>query len=330
MKKRYLPVLLSLMILSLVAGSCGPKKQTLAAKQPLSPLELGKQNFEARDYAAAKTQFETVLSADSLNHEAVYFLGRIALQNGEIDDAVNYFEKSVSMDETNSPYHFWLGVGYAQKVQKGAFQLAPRLKEEFEKAVELDGSNLEARMGLAQFYMNAPPFAGGSQAKADEQVAAIIEQDPVKGHLFQAQIQTAKKDFEAAEKSYQAAAEADPKDPDIYFQMGMMYQAAKNYPAAFDALEKTLTLDPDYMNGLYQIGRTAIFAEDNLERGAECLERYVKLTPGPGNPSLAHAHWRLGIIYEKMGKKDMARKEYETALGLKPDLKEAQEALEKL
>ena len=47
-------------------------------------------------------------------------------------------------------------------------------------------------------------------------------------------------------------------------------------------------------------------------------------------PSLAHARWRLGMIYEKLGRKDLARREYETALKLDAELEQAREALENL
>jgi tetratricopeptide (TPR) repeat protein len=306
----------------LVLNSCATKK--------LTPLERGIKDYEAKDYAAAKTQFETILAADDSNPQALYYLGQIALQNGDLDTSIEHLKKAVSLDDTNSQYHFILGVAYAQKVQKGAYDLVTKLQSEFEKAVELDGNNLEARMGLSQFYMNAPPFAGGSEEKANEQIDAILKIDPVQGNLFMAQVHAAKQEYDEAEASFKAALEADPKNPDIYYQWGMMHQANKNYPAAFEAFERSIAINPTYMNGLYQMGRTALFAEDNLERGAECLKIYLKHKPAQGQPSLAHAHWRLGLIYEKMGKPDLAKKEYQAALSLKPDLKEAKEALEKL
>ncbi len=322
MSKRFFIYCLVAVFLVLAFSSCATKK--------LSPMELGIQSFEAQEYEAAKTQFETVLAAEESNHQAVYYLGRIALQNGDLDASVEHLEKAVSLADTSSQCHFMLGVAYAQKVQKGAFQLAPKILSEFEKAVELDGNNLEARMGLAQFYLNAPPFAGGSETKAKEQIDAIQKIDPVKGHLFTAQVQAAENKYDEAEASFEAAAELEPKNPDIYFQLGMMHQAAKNYPAAFEGLEKALEIDPGYMNGLYQIARTAIFSGENLERGVECLNTYLKNKPAPGQPTLAHAHWRLGMVYEKMGNTEMAKKEYKVALELNPDIKEAREALEKL
>ncbi len=310
----------------LMLGSCATQKMT--------PMELGIHSFDAQEYEAAKTQFETVLAAEAENPQAVYYLGRIALQTGKLDEAVEQLEKAVSLEDTNSGYHFWLGVAYAQRIQEAPMlekgQLAPKLKAEFERAVELDGNNIEARMGLAQYYLNAPPFMGGSATKAMEQVEAIKTIDPLKGHLFMAQIHSAKKEYAEAEAELRAAINLEPKNPDVYFQLGMLHQTAEDYPAAFEVFEKTIDIDPKYMSAMYQIGRTAIFAGENLDRGVECLNLYLKTEPGQGQPSWAHAHWRLGMIYEKMGDKEMAKKEYEAALELDPGNKAVKEALEKL
>ncbi|MCK5407552.1 MAG: tetratricopeptide repeat protein, partial [Candidatus Krumholzibacteria bacterium] len=108
------------------------------------------------------------------------------------------------------------------------------------------------------------------------------------------------------------------------------YQAKEDYTAAFETFEGTIAIDAAYMASLYQMGRTAAFSGENLERGVECLNMYLEHEPGPNQPTWANAHWRLGMLYEKMGQKDMARKAYEAALELNPDYKEAKEALEKL
>ena len=41
-------------------------------------------------------------------------------------------------------------------------------------------------------------------------------------------------------------------------------------------------------------------------------------------------HWRLGMAYEKDGKKDLAREEYRKALAIDPGMTEAKKALAKL
>jgi tetratricopeptide (TPR) repeat protein len=307
---------------------------TGCATKKLTPLEQGIQDFDANQYDAAKTNFETVLAGEAENTEAHYYLGRIALQNDEIDTGVELLEKAVKLDDANSQYHLWLGIAYSMKIRNASFfeqgQLAPRLKAEFEKAVDTDPENLQARMGLAQFYMNAPPIAGGSTEKAKEQIDAIKQLDPKQGHFFMAQVHMAKKEYDEAEGELQAALTLDAADPEIHYQLGMLYQTGEDFPAAFEALENAIKTDPDYMGAYYQIARTAIFAGDNLERGIDCLQFYLTKEVQPGQPSLAHAHWRLGMLHEKAGDIEAAKKEYQTALDLDSSIKDAKEALERL
>jgi tetratricopeptide (TPR) repeat protein len=320
---------LALALISLLLLACA----SCTATKP-GPIELGIQNFEAQEYDTARTLFETALTKEPENPQAVYYLGRIALQSGDLDGAIVRLEQAVALDDANSEYHFRLGVAYSRKIQKAPMMekgaLAPKLKTEFERAVETDSSNVEARMALAQYYLNAPPMVGGSPEKAMAQVDAIKKLDPREGYLFMAQIHTGKKDYDAADKELQAALDLNPEDTGAHFQRAMLYQTKKDYATAFEAFEKTVAIDPGYMRAMYQIGRTAIFSGDNLERGAECLGIYLKNKPGRGQPSWAHAHWRLGMVYEKMGKNEMAKKEYQAALDLNPDIKEAREALERL
>jgi len=242
MYSNKLSLFLVVIITSLSLIGCGAKTKKL------TPLDMGIQNFEAQEYDTAKTLFETVLTTEESNHQALYYLGRIAQQNGDLDGSVGHLEKAISLSDTISSYHFMLGVVYAQKVQKGDVQQAPKILSEFEKAVELDGNNLEARMGLTQYYLNAPPFMGGSETKAKEQIDTIKSINPIKGHLFMAQVNVAKKKYDEAEQEFDAAIKLDPDDPDIYYQQAMMHQTAENYPAAFEALEKSLVIDPVYMN----------------------------------------------------------------------------------
>lgn len=312
--------------IALLGPSCVSKKA--------GPLDQGLQAFEAEEYESARGYFETVLETEPENPEAVYYLGRIALESGRIDESVEYLEEAVALDEMNSEYHFRLGVAYAQQMQEvptmEKARMAPKLKGEFERAVEIDSTNVDARMALAQYYMNAPPIVGGSREKAMEQVDKIRRLDPRRGHVFMAAVHARNKAYGDAEREYLAAMELDPDDADLSYRMGMLYQETREYGKAFDAFEKAIEIDPGYMRAMYQIGRTAVFAEINVERGIECLKIYLENEPGRGEPTWAHAHWRLGMLYETAGDKDMARAEYEAALTLDPDLKGAKAALEGL
>jgi len=98
-----------------------------------------------------------------------------------------------------------------------------------------------------------------------------------------------------------------------------------------DVAERALKLDATYMPPLYHIGRIASVANANLPRGEETLRKYLSgYTPKENEPTIANAHYWLGAVLEKEGKKAEAKKSYEAALKLNPALKQATEALKRV
>jgi tetratricopeptide (TPR) repeat protein len=320
--------LLCVLAVAVVLAGCGGRKS-------VSEVSRGVELFEARDYDAARAWYEAEVAATPDDAEANYFLGRIAIAQERHDDALASLEHAVELAPDSSDYYFWLAVAYANKVnatqdfmEKGA--LAPKMKSAIETAVDLDPDNLAAREFLAQYLFNAPPMVGGSVEKGFEQIQEIEKRDPLRGHLFAARVHVARKEINEAEAEIQKAVEIAPDDPDVHYQMGRFYQDTEKYLLAFDAFENALAVDPDHMGALYQIGRTAVFAGVRVDRGIECLERYLTMKPADGEPSWSHARWRLGMLYEKKGNADRARLEYQKALELDPDNENAQKALDEL
>ena len=307
--------------------ACGPK-------QKVTPIDRGIEFFEAESLDEARAEFEPLAAAEPADPTATAYMGRIALANEQVDEAIEWFQKANSLDETNADFHFWLAQAYAVKLQSASFMeqgaLAPKFKQELEDAIALDPQHVMARIYLASYYLNAPPIAGGSTAKAMEQAEEIIKADPKRGHQLMAQILTKKKDYGAAEKEYLTVVEMDSNDTDALFGLGRFYQDTKVWDKAFDTFEKVLAIDPKHMNALYQIGRTGVFSGENIDRAVECLKLFLTMEPGEGTPTLGNAHWRLGMLYEKQGLKDLARSEYEAALKLNPDDQNAKKALENL
>jgi tetratricopeptide (TPR) repeat protein len=312
--------------LLLAQGGC-------AKKQTAPPVDRGVQLFEDGRYDEAGAYYDSVLTANPKDAEAAVYLGRIALRQDDYNRGIEWMETALELAPDSSDVHYWAARAYVVKVQveqAQAFALVDKIPTHLQKAVELDPANVEARQFLAGFYLSAPPIAGGSVAKAKEQAEIMGEYDPLSGHLFMAEIHKKEKKFDEAEADYAAASSVDPDNPDPYYQLGMMYQANEQYDKAFAAFERALAVDPTAAAALYQIGRTGVFSGENLERAIECLRLYLDQETAPGAPTWANAHWRLGLIYEKQGDIEAARAEYEAALKLNPDDKNAKEALEKL
>jgi tetratricopeptide (TPR) repeat protein len=290
--------------------------------------------FETGEFTAAKTSFEAVVETDGENHAALYYLGRIALIDEDLDGAIEHLRRAVKLEEDDSVYRMWLGRAYIAKLQTVSFyekgMLAGRALENLQKAVELDPSNIEARITLGSYYLNAPSIAGGSKKKAREQAEVVVTHNPVEGNAMLAGIHIKDKEYDQAIEKLNACIEAKPDNLEYRYQLGMLYQELERYDETYAAFEEIVAIDPDNVAALYQIGRTAAMSGTNTDRGIACLRAYLEKEVQPGYPGYDGAHWRLGMLYEHQGNVPVARSEYELAVQLNPDEDRYNDSLKKL
>ena len=57
--------------------------------------------------------------------------------------------------------------------------------------------------------------------------------------------------------------------------LGWLSQETQQYDAAFDAWSEVMAIDPSRVDALYEIGRTAVFARRDLDRGESALRLYL-------------------------------------------------------
>ena len=256
------------------------------------------------------------------------------LEDGDVNGAINAGKEAVQIDNINSQCHFWLGHAYGMKAQEASIfkklSYAKKCKAEWEKAVELDSQNVDARVMLMNYFLQAPGIAGGDKNKAKEQASEISKIDSLKGHLALAQIYESEKDFNNAEQEFIKVLEIDSNKIENYFYFGYFYQRQKRYDEARELFLKILEIDPDEMAAYYQLGRTVIFSGKDLENGITYFEMYLQNEPKPNSPSWASAHWRMGMIYEQLGDEEQAVSEYKKSLELDPEHKQAKKALKNL
>ena len=240
------------------------------------------------------------------------------------------------------------------------------MKKEGDTALALDPKNADALYGMIQFHMQAPGIVGGDKKKAHEYADRLLAVDPVKGNFIQAQIAIQEKHEQQVEGFYQKALAANPKSYDALVQLGAFYAGEKwrdftksdkyvhdalqidpGRAGAYTVMAQTLVLrekwtDLDQLLGqaeracpedfsyYFQAARVLLNTGKDNERAERFLRKYLTQEPEVGRPSWAHAHWRLGLVLEKEGKKDQARQEIETALKLNPDLKAAEKDLKRV
>jgi len=290
--------------------------------------------FEAGRFREAKTVFEPAFRTNARDAAAAFYLGRIAMEERRYDTATSYFEAATKLDSKSSTYFLWLGRAYGREAQSANVLrqpgLAKKTKSAWERALELDPDNLDARSDLIQYYVQAPGFLGGSTQKALEQAEAIRQRNALRGYLELGALYERDKRLADAEKAYIGAAKEKSDRHVGEYRLGVFYQNTGAYDKAFELFEQMIAANPSEFGALFQIGKTGAMSGQRLDRSASALEAYLQTTPGRNDPSLAAAHWRLGMVHEKRQDRQRAKTEYETALRLDPTFKQASESLKKL
>lgn len=291
-------------------------------------VEQAVQLFNVRKYPDAKA---ILLPYGERDANAAYYLGRIEMENDDAGKAAEWFERAVKMNPKSAVYYDWLGRAYGTQAQHAsAFRLpflARKTKNAWETALGIDPDNLDVRDDLIIFYTRAPGFVGGSKDKAREMALEIRKRNPYRGSIAAANLCAADKDTLCVERELQGMVTTYPDSPAVYASLSAFYTNQKQFDKSFAVSEDRLKTKPDEPTTLYQVGRTASISGQNLDRGEQAFKALLaNPTPGRG-PAPASVHFRLGMIYEKKGAKDLAREEYRATLLLQPSHQEAKKAL---
>jgi tetratricopeptide (TPR) repeat protein len=285
-----------------------------------------------RKFDEARTVTQAAVSANPNDDRGIHCLGVIAMNVNKPREAITQFEHAIKVNDTSSLHHEWLGnalgsIADSTSKLKQPF-LAPRIKSEFERAVVLNPRNTGARHGLIQFYSQAPGFMGGSMDKAKEQAREIQKVSLPQGHWEMANLLLREKKIDEAEAEYVEVINSAPDSANFWLRVGTHYQDRQMWPQAFSLYDRMLKQFPLEQNVHFQIGRTAAVSGEQLARGETELKGWIAAPPKNAIPvTIAGAHHRLGMIYEKQGRTDLARAEYNRALEIDPKSDNAKKSL---
>lgn len=290
--------------------------------------------FDDHRYADAARILKPLANSGDGSVQAL--IGRVALEQKDLDGAIDHLEKAVAAQPKSAEFHYLLGSAYGQQAQKASMfkqaSLAKKTKEEMETAIALDPNHLEARWASMQFYVMAPGFMGGSEEKAMEQANEIKKRDNYMGHRARAWIYVHQKNADLARAEYVAAVREEPTSARAHTGLGSYYAVNdKNYKAAAQEFAAALKLDPNYMPVQFRIGQAAAQSGENSAAGEQALRKYLTYKPKENEPGIGSAWYYLGMLYEKQGKKAEARKAYvESQKIVGPDDKSVAEALQRV
>src|ERR1700730_16017245 len=305
----------------------------LMASLTASVAASAKDKLAAGRIDEAITELNGRLSSSPGDAESSNLLCRAYFALEDWNRAESFCRKAVSIRPDNSRFHLWLGRVYGEKADRANFLaaagLAGKVRGEFERAVQLDPKDLDARLDLAEFYLAAPGIVGGGEQKAREQAQAIATLNPARERWVYARIAEHKKDSATAEREYRQYIDLSKGDAEAWLNLALFLRRQKRFDEMEQAIVKLSQAPMPKLDVLVEASQMLYRAGRNYPFATELLHRYLALGPVEKAPAF-RAHYLRGALLEKQGDKAGAAREYRASLSLAHNYGIAQQALRRV
>jgi len=281
-------------------------------------IDEGAALVQQKKYAEAKALFEQMLDKNKNDAEAHYQLGLVLFHRGykdrDVDGAVDEFEKAVDLNSNSADYQFRYGAALGEKAQnagviKQAF-LAPKIKNAFKRAVELNPQNAQAHVALARYYMIAPSIMGGDEAEGWKQLDEAVKFDEILGRTVKASyLARAKRNVEA-DAEHKILVNAYSKDWRVWKNYGYFCLNSERLDEAVIHLQHYVVLRPDTADS-YQGYAEALLKKGNIDQAISNLNKSLSI-----DNDFVPAIITMGEAYEAKGQKKEAKENYQRAIAI--------------
>ena len=112
-----------------------------------------------------------------------------------------------------------------------------------------------------------------------------------------------------------------------YRALAGIYAGLRKWTELDAALVDSENAVPDNLMPFFRAASTIVVAGTDYPRAERYLRKYRAQAPAAGAPVPAFAHWRLGQVLEKEGKRAEAISELELSAKLKPDFEDGKKDL---
>lgn len=288
-----------------------------ADQVPVVSLDLGTQLLFADEYAEAARVFENALSKPAQTEEerrrTVFLLYRLAQARefaDETDQAIKALKRAQAMPEGDLPLlHYQEGWTWyhAREIDKAEAKLQMVLQ----KYRSDPDTTMRTRLLLASIHSQQRNFDTAIREFENIIRDYADRKDTVRSaKMSLSSLYLSKGDQLKAEKILEEVLQEDPDDPGVNNDLGYLYaDQGKNLERAEQMIRKAVEASPENAAYLDSLG-WVLFRRGKFAEAVEILERAVGLPDGKDSTIVEH----LGDNYEKLGRKDEARRQWEKAL----------------
>ena len=294
--------------------------------------------YDAGRYRQAAEALQAAVERTPTDASLHYWLGRCFFELRDFSRSISSLERAVALDPDRSEYHDWLGKACGRKADENshsnmasALSLARRTHHEFEIAVQLEATNINAQRDLISFMANAPANLGGGEEHAREQIRALSAVDSVEGELALAELYAVRKKFDQAGEEYEKVLESASNRIDVYLEVADYYRDRGDSEHMDRAVEAGAKIAPSDRRLSYYRGVALVLEKKDPEVAEKDLRTYIETVPDNSDlPAHSSAYEWLGKLFENEEKPDLAAEQYKAGLTLDPQNKALREALKRL
>jgi len=233
-----------------------------------------------------------------------YLLGKQRMAHRTVQalsEAEKYFRQAIDLDPEFALAYVGLGDSYRLGVIRSGvpfYQVLdvgdPLIESSIEKALELDDQLGEAYASLGAINRMKRDFAA---AEASYQRAISLNPNyPTTYHFYANMMRDVLDKPAEALALHSKAVELDPLSAGTIKNVGTDLEVLGRFDEALTSYEKSIEVDPNYADGYWNIGQHHWMVFGNLDAAVTWIGKSMSLNPGnPDNFS------RLGLVYLDLG-----------------------------
>ena len=283
-------------------------ESTRNAKPPSAAtvLALGDAYLVKRNFKRAQENYQTVLSVQSDNADAIIGLAEIAQLEGDVKAVADYLSRAKKAVPTSPDtlYRFALASWKAGRFEDANVALV--------QAVRLKPNDIDYLVALGTTWLKKPDLVEAEQAFRR---ALQLKADHSQAQIYLGFTLLQQKKYPEAQQLLEANLRSNTGVPETYYYLGLIAQEQNEDEKAIQLFRKTLELTPDHSEARLSLGTSYLKLKDYVRAQAE-LERAVELNPGEPK-----AHYQLAVLFARLKNPERAQEQMAIVERLKEEAK---------
>lgn len=268
--------------------------------------------LRGKDHKGAVEQLQAIVREEPTNPQPYYFLGRIASDEKRMEEAAEYFSKTILLNKDFDQAYYELAM-----VQMAANRISDALAT-LQKARDRFSANFLLEYLTALAFSHQKAYNEAIQHYTAAEVVAKVNAPNKLNELFYFEAGAAyerKGDVEQAEKYFQKSLQLAPGFPEALNYLGYMWtERGVKLEQARELIEKAVKAQPKNAAYLDSLG-WVLFKLNQPREAVGHLLKAVELSKEPDATVFDH----LGDVYAALKQPDKAREAWRKSLSLEPN-----------